>query len=129
MPRNGRSDRAGAVRAAAFFSGRGKAALSSLAAAAGGGVTAKLGEAKANRANNQKTIIGSARQGPKTGSRYARLRAAVRHGLSEGLILRGRECISDLILRSLRSKRLEGWMQVRSLMPSFETRAKSAPSG
>ena len=79
MPRNGRSDRPGAVRAADFFSDTGKAALSSLAAAAGGGVTAKLGEAKANRASNQKTIIGSARQGPKTGSRYARLRAAVRH--------------------------------------------------
>src|ERR1700736_3753274 len=38
MPRNGRSDRAGAVRAADFFSGKGAAARSSLAAAAGGGV-------------------------------------------------------------------------------------------
>ena len=43
MPRNGRSDRAGAMRAADFFSGKGNGALSSLAAAAGGGVTAELG--------------------------------------------------------------------------------------
>jgi hypothetical protein len=40
MPLNGRSVRAGARRAAGFFSGNGKGALSSLAAAAGGGVTA-----------------------------------------------------------------------------------------
>src|SRR5450631_447167 len=39
MPRNGRSARAGAVRSADFFSGKGNGALSSLAAAAGGGVT------------------------------------------------------------------------------------------
>jgi hypothetical protein len=40
----GRSARAGAFGAADFFSGRGNAMLSSLAAAAGGGVTAeKLG--------------------------------------------------------------------------------------
>src|SRR5713101_3623657 len=39
MPRNGRSARAGAVRVAGFFSGNGSGALSSLAAAAGGGVT------------------------------------------------------------------------------------------
>src|ERR1700694_1986095 len=31
---------------------------------------------------------------------------------------------TDLILRSLRSKRLEGWMQRRDSRPSFETRAK-----
>ena len=37
---NGRSARAGAVGAADFFSGKGIGALSSLAAAAGGGVTA-----------------------------------------------------------------------------------------
>ncbi len=43
MPRNGRSARAGAVRFADFFLGRGNGALSSLAAAAGGGVTAELG--------------------------------------------------------------------------------------
>src|SRR3982074_813771 len=43
MPRNGRSARAGAVRVADFFSGDGNGALSSLAAAAGGGVTAELG--------------------------------------------------------------------------------------
>jgi hypothetical protein len=41
MPRNGRSARAGAERSADFFSGKG--ALSSLAAAAGGGVTVELG--------------------------------------------------------------------------------------
>ena len=40
MPRNGRSARAGATRGAGFFSMTGKDALSSLAAAAGGGVTA-----------------------------------------------------------------------------------------
>ena len=40
MPLNGRSARAGALRAADFFSGKGIGALSSLAAAAGGGVTA-----------------------------------------------------------------------------------------
>jgi hypothetical protein len=42
MPRNGRSARAGAVRAAGFFSGNGNGALSSLAATAGGGVTVEL---------------------------------------------------------------------------------------
>src|SRR5436190_4625361 len=40
MPLNGRSARAGALGAADFFSGNGNGALSSLAAAAGGGVTA-----------------------------------------------------------------------------------------
>src|SRR5436309_736843 len=43
MPRNGRSARAGAVRAVDFFSGKGNEARSSLAAAAGGGVTVQLG--------------------------------------------------------------------------------------
>src|SRR5450755_4177423 len=43
MPRNGRSARAGAARATDFFSGNGNGALSSLAAAAGGGVNAELG--------------------------------------------------------------------------------------
>jgi hypothetical protein len=43
MPRNGRSARAGAIRAADFFSGRGNGALSSLADAAEGGVTVELG--------------------------------------------------------------------------------------
>ena len=38
--KNGRSARAGALRIAALFSGKGNGALSSLAAAAGGGVTA-----------------------------------------------------------------------------------------
>ena len=79
MPRNGRSARAGAVRFAGFFSGTGNAALSSLAAAAGGGVTAKLGaeNGRIGRAP-QTTIIGAGRQGPKTGSRYARSSAAAR---------------------------------------------------
>jgi hypothetical protein len=43
IPRNGRSARAGAARAADFFSGKGDGALSSLAAAAGGGVKIELG--------------------------------------------------------------------------------------
>src|ERR1700738_494610 len=43
MPRNGRSARAGAARMADFFSGKGNEALSSLAAAAGGGGTGELG--------------------------------------------------------------------------------------
>src|SRR5258707_10973384 len=42
MPRNGRSARAGALRVADFFSGKGSGALSSLAAAAGGGGTVEL---------------------------------------------------------------------------------------
>ena len=42
MPLNGWSARAGARRARGFFSGKGMRALSSLAAAAGGGVTAEL---------------------------------------------------------------------------------------
>jgi hypothetical protein len=42
MPRNGRSARAGTVRAADFFSGKGNGALSSLAAVAEGGVNGKL---------------------------------------------------------------------------------------
>src|SRR5882672_7843342 len=36
---------------------------------------------------------------------------------------RGCEYISDLILRSLRSKRLEGWTQRMDSRPSFETPA------
>jgi hypothetical protein len=43
MPRNGRSARAGAERAAIFLFGNGNEALSSLAAVAEGGVTMKLG--------------------------------------------------------------------------------------
>src|SRR5260370_25254040 len=43
MPRNGRSGRAGALSVADFFLGKGSGALSSLAAAAGGGVTVELG--------------------------------------------------------------------------------------
>jgi hypothetical protein len=63
--------RAGARRAAGFFSGNGKGALSSLAAAAGGGVTAISIKQKWESAKLQKTPIGPARQGPKTGFRYA----------------------------------------------------------
>src|SRR6476469_2177168 len=48
MPLNGRSARAGALRTADFFSGKGIGALSSLAAAAGGGVTA-ISEGSNNR--------------------------------------------------------------------------------
>src|SRR3954452_7521272 len=43
MPRNGRSARAGAERAATFLFGNGNEARSSLAAVAEGGVTVKLG--------------------------------------------------------------------------------------
>src|SRR6476469_2329829 len=43
MPRNGRSARAGAAPTGNFFLGKGNAVRSSLAAAAGGGVTAELG--------------------------------------------------------------------------------------
>src|SRR6202012_4306082 len=43
MPLNGRSARAGARRRAVFFSDDGRETLSSLATAAGGGVTANLG--------------------------------------------------------------------------------------
>ena len=50
MPLNGRSARAGALRAADFFSGKGNGALSSLAAAAGGGVTAISKAVISNRA-------------------------------------------------------------------------------
>src|SRR5580692_2157669 len=72
MPRNGRSARAGAAWTVAFFPGKGKGALSSLAAAADGGVTVKLNCGKlSNRVSAQKTIIARYLQGPKTGSRYA----------------------------------------------------------
>ena len=37
-----------------------------------------------------------------------------------------RDAHTDLILRSLRSKRLEGWRQRRDSRPSFETRARGA---
>src|SRR5258705_2872628 len=46
-----------------------------------------------------------------------------------GGLLRGCECISDLILRSLRSKHLEGWTQRKDSRPSFETRARARSSG
>src|SRR5882672_2044344 len=57
MPRNGRSARAGADRAASFLFGKGNETLSSLAAVAEGGVTVKLGRIKSNRAKLFKTII------------------------------------------------------------------------
>jgi hypothetical protein len=77
MPLNGRSARAGALRAADFFSGNGNGALSSLAAAAGGGVTAiskavmiESGEALKNtnspdatRSENRMRICAIARAG------------------------------------------------------------------
>src|ERR1700704_3861022 len=75
MPRNGRSARAGALRAADFFSGKGDEALSSLAAAAGGGVNLNSGVAIIESGEASKTIIGGREQGPKAGGRYARLRA------------------------------------------------------
>src|SRR6267143_2180567 len=43
-------------------------------------------------------------------------------------LLRGCEYVSDLILRSLRSKRLEGWTQRLDSRPSFETRAPDSAS-
>src|ERR1700735_2524642 len=49
MPRNGRSARAGAVRTADFFSGKGNGALCGLAAAADGGVTVELGRSEIGR--------------------------------------------------------------------------------
>jgi hypothetical protein len=36
---------------------------------------------------------------------------------------------TDLILRSLQSKRLEGWPQRMDSQPSFETRARARSSG
>jgi hypothetical protein len=78
MPRNGRSARAGAARAVDFFSGNGNEALSSLAATAGGGVTVETQAEIIESGEPPKTTIGRPRQCPKAGSRYARLRAAVR---------------------------------------------------
>src|ERR1700736_564845 len=65
MPRNGRSARAVAVRLADFFSGKANAALSSLAAAAGGGVTAKLGckKYRIGRAPKNDNCVESTRSG------------------------------------------------------------------
>src|SRR5882724_52350 len=74
MPRNGRSARAGAVGSARFFSGNGNEARSSLAAAADGGVTAKTRKI-IESGEPLKTTFARRRQGPETGSRYARLRA------------------------------------------------------
>src|SRR6202022_2281932 len=79
MPRNGRSARAGAIRSADFFSDNGNESLSSLTAVAGGGVTIETRVQFSNRARAQKKIIACHRQGPKTGSRYARSGAAAGH--------------------------------------------------
>src|SRR5215471_15489245 len=49
MPLNGRSARAGARRSAIFLAGKGRVALSSLAAAAGGGFTAGNSGEMSNR--------------------------------------------------------------------------------
>src|ERR1043165_1506742 len=84
MPRNGRSARAGARRAAGFRFGKGNDALSSREAVAEGGVTMKLGRRKTNVAKALKTTIRDKRQGRKTGSRYARLRAAACHIFAAG---------------------------------------------
>src|SRR5947208_2281192 len=73
MPRNGRSALAGAVRLACGLSA--KVALSSLAVVAVGGITGELGGKSSTQLRLSKTIIDRARQAPKTGSRYARLRA------------------------------------------------------
>src|SRR6266566_2627193 len=53
-----------------------------------------------------------------------------RHAVAVYVVPRERGCeyISDLILRSLRSKRLEGWMQGADSRPSFETRARARSS-
>ena len=73
MPRNGRSARAGAVRLGGGLSGKGNRALSSLADAAGGGVTVNSAQRFSIRAMTPKTTIAPERQAPKSGSRYARL--------------------------------------------------------
>src|ERR1700741_4775291 len=74
MPLNGRSARAGARRMARFFTGNGRGALWSraAAAAAGGGVTVWLWD-NGRIGRHEKTPIDRGEQHPKTGSRYARL--------------------------------------------------------
>src|SRR5450756_1995758 len=52
--------------------------------------------------------------------------AAILRDARKGALLRGCECISVLILRSLRSKRLEGWQQAPALRPSFETALRAS---
>jgi len=105
------------VRTAGFFSGRGNGVLvlSSLAAAAGGGVKAELGRRIIESGEPLKAIFGAMRQGPKTGSRYARLHAAAPRAYPETrqsylrphpeeLANGSRECAPDDRLR----KRIEG---------------------
>src|SRR5947209_19029105 len=81
MPRNGRSARAGAARAAFFRFGNGNEAASSRAAVAEGGVTAKLGRRENESGEACRTIIRNRRQGIKTGRRYAGLAAAACHNI------------------------------------------------
>src|SRR5712672_652725 len=50
--------------------------------------------------------------------------AKYERAIASAVVARERGC--DLILRSLRSKRLEGWTQRRDSRPSFETRARGA---
>src|SRR5271155_2965756 len=70
-PRNGRSERAGAIWIG-FCSGSGDRALSSFKAAAAGRVTVlNSGVNQSNRARPQGSAITPQRQGPKTGSGYA----------------------------------------------------------
>ena len=79
MPRNGRSARAGARACVRLLLRQGHGILSSLAAAAGGGVTAgtRCGNCQFGRAPKKRQLRRD-RQGPKTGSRYARLSDAAR---------------------------------------------------
>src|SRR6185503_19947093 len=88
MPLKGRSARAGARRTAGFCSDNGIGALSSLAAAAGGGVTAKTNiraedSEFSNRVRPQKTTNGPRRQHPIAGCRYA-LRARRQRFVKDG---------------------------------------------
>src|SRR5262245_58759566 len=71
IPLNGRSARAGALGLAGLRSGRGTGALSSLAAAAGGGFTADSGGGKTESNESKKTPIGGHLQGTIAGCRYA----------------------------------------------------------
>src|SRR5262245_5573133 len=73
MPLNGRSARAGAFRAADFFSGMGMGALSSRAAVAIGGFTAISMVVISTRARLHKTRKPPNPQGTPAGCRYARL--------------------------------------------------------
>src|SRR3954447_1491054 len=93
IPRNGRSARAGAVRLVGVFSGN--AVLSSLGAVADRGGKVELGESDSGQ--HLKTPIDPARQAPKTGSGYARLRPhewRLEHGQAAGSGSQ-RKCLFD----------------------------------